>query len=191
MNTKRPRHTARALSPCVAVAAAAIVFAGCAAPRKPPLQSLDREIDLARFMGRWYVLGHIPIDNFLASEADAFNAVEEYELANDGSISTTFTFREGSFDGPAKKLAPTGFVHDERTNTEWRMQFLWPFKSAYLILYLDENYEKTIIGVPDRSHAWIMARTPELPDGEYERLVTELQRLGYDLTGLREVPQRW
>lgn len=56
---------------------------------------------------------------------------------------------------------------------------------------LPENYEKTIIGVPDRSHAWIMARTSELPDGEYERLVNELERLGYDLTGLREVPQRW
>lgn len=164
---------------------------GCAAPRRPPLQSLDREVDLARFMGRWYVLAHIPIDNFLASEADAYNAVEEYELAADGTIPTTFTFRAGSFDGPAKKFTPTGFVHDERTNTEWRMQFLWPFKSAYLILYLDENYEKTIIGVPDRSHAWIMARTPDLPEGEYERLVDELQRLGYDLTGLREVPQRW
>jgi len=164
---------------------------GCAAPRTPPLQPLDREIDLARFMGRWYVLGHIPIDNFLASEAGAYNAIEEYELADDGTISTTFTFREGSFDGPANKFEPTGFVHDTRTNTEWRMQFLWPFKSAYLIVYLDENYEKTIIGVPDRSHAWIMARTSKLPDGEYDRLVNEVQRLGYDLTGLREVPQRW
>ncbi len=191
MNTKRHRHTAHALSSCVAIAAATMFLVGCAASRQPPLRSLDREIDLARFMGRWYVLGNIPIDNFLASEADAYNAVEEYELADDGTISTTFTFRQGSFDGPAKKLTPTGFVHDERTKTEWRMQFLWPFKSAYLILYLDENYEKTIIGVPDRSHAWIMARTSELPDGEYERLVNELQRLGYDLTGLREVPQRW
>ena len=194
MDSRYQRRAARASSLPLTIAAAALFLAeltGCAAARKPTLQPLDREIDLERFMGRWYVLAHIPIDNFLASEADAFNAVEEYELAEDGTIATTFTFRAGGFDGPEKKFEPTGFVHDERSKTEWRMQFLWPFKSAYLIVHLDDDYEKTIIGVPDRSHAWLMARSPEIPEAEYRELVGLLERMGYDLDGLRKVPQRW
>jgi apolipoprotein D and lipocalin family protein len=141
----------------ILVAVLALGTSACSSHRGPQLQPLQRAIDLPRFMGRWYVLAHIPIDNFLASEADAYDAVEEYELAEDGSIPTTFTFREGSFDGPERVMRPTGFVHNEETNTEWRMQFFWPLKSAYLIVYLDEDYETTIVGVPDRSHAWIMA----------------------------------
>jgi apolipoprotein D and lipocalin family protein len=29
-------------------------------------------------------------------------------------------------------------VHNRETNAEWRMRFVWPFKAAYLIVYLDE-----------------------------------------------------
>ncbi len=173
---------------CLMVAALTLV--GCA-PARPPLRAIDRPVDIERFMGRWYVLAHIPIDTFLASEADAYNAIEEYRLADDGSIATTFTFRDGGFDGPLETLEPTGFVHDQTNKSEWRMQFVWPFKAAYLIVYLDDAYERTIIGVPDRAHAWIMARSPDIPESEYQALVEELRRLGYDLTGLRRVPQRW
>jgi lipocalin len=41
-------------------------------------------------------------------------------------------------------------VHEHETNAEWRMQFVWPpFEAAYLIVYPDHEYKKTIIGVPD------------------------------------------
>ncbi len=70
------------------------------------------------------------------------------------------------------------------------MQFLWPFKSAYLIVYLDEAYETTIIGVPDREYAWIMARTKTLPEKRYQELVALLAQSGHDVAKLRRVPQR-
>jgi len=188
---KRLRKVPMVASGVAAALLLGLLASACSTGRgAPPLQPLQREIDLERFMGAWYVLAHIPIDTFFASEADAHNAVETYRLAEDGSIPTTFTFNEGSFDGPVKVMRPTGFVHDERTKTEWRMQFVWPFESAYLIVYLDEGYERTIIGVPDRSYVWIMARTPQIPDEEYDELVAEVAGMGHDLTKLRKVPQR-
>lgn len=137
-------------------------------------------------MGDWYVIAHIP--TFL--EEDAYNAVETYELAADGTIPTTFRFNKGGFDGPVKTMRPKGFVHNRETNAEWRMQFVWPFKAAYLITYLSDDYDTTIVGVPSRSYAWIMARTKSLPDEEYESLVGELKRQGHDISKLRKVPQR-
>ena len=59
-----------------------------------PLPAVDY-VDLERFSGDWYVIANIP--TFL--EKGAHNAVETYELNEDGTIATTFTFRDGSFDG--------------------------------------------------------------------------------------------
>jgi len=167
------------------------LLGGCATADFPPLEAMDREIELQRFMGDWYVIGFIPIDLPFFSEADAHNAVESYELAGDGIIETTYTFREGSFDGPERQLTPKGWVHDEKTHAEWRMQFVWPFRAAYLIVHVDPDYRNTIIGVPDRKYLWIMSRQPEIPSTEYDRLLRIAGGLGYDTASVQRVPQRW
>ena len=167
------------------------LLAGCATDGPPPLEALDRRIDLERFMGDWYVIGFIPIAMPFFSEADAHNGVESYRLADDGTIETTYTFRDGAFDGPERRFTPKGWVHDEETNTEWRMQFVWPFKAAYLIVHLDPDYQQSIVGVPDRSNVWILSRVPELSDADYQRLLDHAAELGYDPSQIRRVPQRW
>jgi apolipoprotein D and lipocalin family protein len=158
-----------------------IVHGGCMAPT--PMPTVDR-VDLDRFMGDWYVLAHVPA----GVEKDAYDAVESYALDDDGTIATVYRFRRGGFDGPEKVYRPRGFVKNTETNAEWRMQFLWPFKSEYLVVALDEDYEWTIIGRTKRDYAWIMARTPQLPDGELDGLVERLVALGYDDAGVRIVP---
>ena len=39
---------------------------------------------------------------------------------------------------------------------------LWPFKSKFLIIDLDEEYEITVIGHPSKKYVWVMARTQKL-----------------------------
>jgi apolipoprotein D and lipocalin family protein len=151
-----------------------------------PLQAMKRPIDLKKFMGDWYVIAHIP--TFI--EKEAYNAVEGYKLASDGTIETTFTFNKGSFDGPVKTYHPRGWVYNHETRTEWRMQFVWPFKAAFLINEFDESEGITVIGVPDRSYVWIMARTKTIPEARYSELVKELERTGHEISKLRRVPQR-
>ena len=82
---------------------------------------------------------------------------------DDKTIATTFTFRKGSFDGERKEYNPTGYVRNELTNAEWGMQFIWPIKADYRIIYLTDDYSQTIIGRNKRDYVWIMARTPEIP----------------------------
>lgn len=157
----------------------------------PPLEAIDQPVDLQRFMGDWYVIGSIPIDFWFASEAGAHNGVETYELRDDGKIQTTYTFKQDSFDGEEKQFNPVAWVHNTDTNAEWRMQFLWPFRSAYLIAYLDENYEHTVIGVPNRSNVWIMSRRHDLSESEYAGLLEIVTGLGYDDSLVQRVPQQW
>lgn len=144
-------------------------------------------VDLERFMGPWYVIANIP--TFL--EKGAHNAVETYELNDDGTIATHFTFRADSFDGKRKDYNPKAFVLDTDTNARWGMRFVWPIKADYRIVWLDEDYSMTVIGRQDRDYVWIMARTPTISDQDYDRLVSFVDSIGYDVAQIERVPQRW
>ncbi|MDT8319121.1 MAG: lipocalin family protein [Xanthomonadales bacterium] len=164
---------------------ALLLLVGCRASL-PPLEPVDY-VDLERFMGDWYVIANIP--TFL--EKGAYNAVESYRLAADGTIPTTFTFRKGGFDGPLKEYHPRGFVRDTESNAVWGMQFIWPIKADYRIIHLTDDYSMTVIGHNPRNYVWLMARTPTLPEERYRQALQVIAEAGYDLSELRKVPQRW
>jgi len=180
MNTPYPRQHKPLLA-----GIAAVLLAGCTASL-PPLATVDH-VELERFMGDWYVIANIP--TFM--EKGAHNAVESYHLDDDGSIATTFTFRQDAFDGPAKVYTPRGFVRNTQTNAEWGMQFVWPIKSEYLITWLNEDYSQTVVGRNKRDYVWIMARTPQIPEADYARMVEHIAASGYDTSLLVKVPQSW
>ena len=150
-----------------------------------PLQTVAY-IDLERFMGDWYVIASIP--TFI--EKNAYNAVETYHLNEDGTIATTFTFNKGGFDGPLKRYTPTGYVQDSASQATWGMQFIWPIKAEYLVIYLSDTYDLTVIGRNKRDYVWIMARTPTIAEAKYQMLIDFLAEQNYDVTQLRKVPRR-
>ncbi|MBN8752898.1 MULTISPECIES: lipocalin family protein [Variovorax] len=184
---KRPLRTLLTSPPFLiaAGAAVALLIAGCAV--SPPTIPPVKQVDLQRFMGDWYVIGNIPT----RPERNAFNAVESYTLQPDGRIETRFRYREGAFEGPLKTMNPVGSVVPDTGNAVWGMQFIWPVKAEYVIVDLDRDYQLTIIGRSDRDYAWIMARTPSIPEPVYEAAVSRLKTLGYSTDKLRRVPQRW
>ena len=59
---------------------------GCAGSKMTEIP-LVKKVDIAKFMGDWYVIAVIPT----AIETEAHNAIENYKLNDDGSIATTFT----------------------------------------------------------------------------------------------------
>ena len=160
-----------------------IIFTGCASQKMNEIP-LVKQVDLPKFMGDWYVIGVIPT----VIETEAYNAVENYKLNADGTVATTFTLNKGSLNGPLKKYEPKGFVRPDTGNALWGMQFIWPIKAEYRIVYLDENYQTTIIARNARDYVWIMARTPQISDAEYQTLVSLVKGWGYDISKLRKVP---
>lgn len=164
---------------------ALLIMTGCTATL-PPLKTVDK-VDIKRFMGAWYVIACIP--TFI--ETEAYNGLETYALNPDSTVDTVFTFNKGGFDGPLKRYNPRGFIVDTVNNSTWGMQFIWPIKAEYLITHLNEDYTRTVIGRNKRDYVWIMARTPQIPESDYQVLVKELEGQGYDIGKLRKVPQRW
>lgn len=163
-----------------------LALAACQQMPERPAHTVER-VDLERFMGSWFVIAHIP----LWPERNAWNGVEHYQRLDEDRIRTTFTFREGGPDGELKRYTPTAFLGDDGDDATWKMQFLWPFRADFRIVWLSEDYHHTIIGRQKRDHAWIMARTPEISEADYREMVNYLQVQGYPVDQLRRVPQQW
>ena len=161
-----------------------VTLAGCASHAPMPGVA---HVDLDRFMGDWYVIASIPT----VVERDIYNAVERYDRIGPNRIQTTFTYRKGSFDGERAQMEPVGFVGDDGSNAIWGMQFIWPIRADYRVVYLDPDYRTTIIGRVKRDYVWIMARSPRISDDAYRSLVEHVRALGYDISKLQRVPQRW
>lgn len=168
-----------------AVLSVILLISLSACSKTTPLQTVEY-VDLERFMGDWYVIANIPT----TIEKGAHNAIESYRLDDDGSIATTFTFHDESFEGKLKSYHPRGFVQDE-SNAIWGMQFIWPIKADYRIIYLDEDYSITVIGRNKRDYVWVMAREPEVSAQEYAEILDLLESVGYRLDEIQLVPQKW
>jgi apolipoprotein D and lipocalin family protein len=161
-----------------------LVFLSCAQAK--PLKKVDY-VDIPRFMGKWYVIANIP--TFI--EVGAHNAVETYTWnEKKNRIDVGFSFRKNDFSGEEKSYPQKAWVHDSSGN-EWRIQFVWPLKFAYLVIDLDQDYQTTVIGVPDRKYVWIMARTPSISQEVYGQILNRLTEQGYDVSRIKMVPQKW
>lgn len=176
---------------CVPLAAVVLACAGCFASAgvgpnaDRPLETVD-SVDLDRFAGRWYVIESIGT----SAEAEAYDAIEIYEMLGDGEIDIDFRFRDGGFDGPIESIPQRGWVHDEETRAEWRVRPIWPLALAYLIIDLAPDYRYTVVGHPSKRWVWIMARTPSLDESTLVEIRSRLADVGYDVSRLRRVPQR-
>lgn len=153
----------------------------------PPLKALDRELELDRFAGDWYVIGSIPVKIPFFNDSEAHNYTERYEILSDNEIRMTCAFNVGSYSGERKVVSFKAFPKNAPLNTEWAVQFVWPFRATYMVIYLDDEYETVIVGVPNRRWAWIMKRDTEISEQRYAELLAVLDAAGFDASEVQRI----
>ncbi len=155
------------------------------AMKQPPLKTVPY-VDLPRYMGDWFVIANMP--NSL--EKGKVAAIDRYALRPDGKIDNAYLFRRQSLDAPQEQWNAKAWVHNKKTNAEWRVQFIWPLRSPYLVIDLDPDYQWSTVGHPKRKFGWILSKTPTLDEATYNGIVARMQKQGYDTDKLVKVPQR-
>ncbi|UJJ59929.1 lipocalin family protein [Rhodanobacter denitrificans] len=173
------------LSKSLLMACAVLLNASACASELPPITPVAH-VDLPRFMGNWYVIATIPT----RFEKNAYDALEVYTLKPDGNVATSFHFREGSFDGEKKDIHSTGIVKPGSGNAVWGVQVFWPLKAQYIVAWLKDDYSQVIVARDARDYTWVMARTPTIPQADYDALLARVQALGYPMNKVRKVPQQ-
>jgi len=175
----------------VCLALSALLCACAAAPANPnpradaPL-ALAPAIDLQRFMGRWYVIANIPY----FAERGYVGSFVEYALRPDGDIDDLFFGRKMSFEKELEKKTLKDSVVRGSNNAAWRSSPFWPLSFSYLILYVDPGYQYALIGYPGKKWGWVFARSPDIAEADYRKLLKQFALQGYDTTRFQRVPQR-
>lgn len=176
------RHSRKLICLCLVLALTACRSALAQKPIKPV-----SHVELSRYMGRWYVIASIPT----RFGRDGYNQVETYHLDPDGRICTTFRFHNGGFQGPLKTIHSTATVLPGSGNAQWSVHLLWVLRAQYIVGWLAPDYSRVIVARDARDYVWLMARTPQVSPGDYRDMLARVSAMGYDLEGLRKVPQRW
>jgi apolipoprotein D and lipocalin family protein len=143
------------------------------------------QVDLSRYMGRWYVIASIPT----RFERDGYDQVETYRREANGDIYTSFSFRAGGPDGPLKKIHSTATVVPGTGSAEWKVHFFWVLREQYIVGWLAPDYSRVIVARDARDYAWLMARTPQISAADYHDMLERVRAMGYDLAKVRKVPQ--
>ena len=176
------RRPALALFATALLARPAHASTGAAA--MPPLTT-SAEVDLERYMGRWWVIANIP---YFAEKGKVATA-DIYTLREDGRIDNVYAFRK-AFDKPEKTMDGVASVVPGTNNAQWRIAFFGGLvKADYLILDVAPDYSWALIGHPKRKMAWIFARQQDMDAAQYEILRAKFADYGYDPAQLQRVPQ--
>jgi apolipoprotein D and lipocalin family protein len=167
------------------LALATFSFAGCATAPKPVALRTVPYVDLHRYLGNWYVIANIPY----SLENGKVATFDTYSMRDDGRMNNVFTFRKGSFDAPEKSWHGVAWVVNKESNAEWKVRFLWPFSTTYLVLELDPDYRWAVVATPGHKLLWVLARERSLDETTYAEILQRIAAQGYDVKRIAKVPQ--
>jgi apolipoprotein D and lipocalin family protein len=141
-------------------------------------------LDLNRFSGKWYVIASIP-GSF---DKNWNNITETFTLGSTGKVDIDMTYvKEGETEIRGKKAK--GFPYTENKNTQWEIQFIWPFTSGYLVEELGPDYSYVVVGHPQKLYFYIMNRTGKMDETLFADIMMRYTKKGYEINDLRIVIQ--
>ena len=155
--------------------------------KRQPFQKVVDKVDIARFLGSWYVIALMPS----IFEKNAANGIETYSLDAKGNVRVEYVFHKGSPAGKRTVMRQKGWIMDKERNSDWDVQPLWPLRLPYLIIDLADDYRYTVIGTNNYKYLWIMARAPVLSADDYDGIVARLTERGYKVADIKRMPQVW
>jgi apolipoprotein D and lipocalin family protein len=168
----------------IATSALFVALLACRSPG-PPLEVVD-EIDLDRYLGRWYEIASFP-QRF---QAGCVATTATYARREDDRIRVENACRDGRFDGDLRRVVGVAWVTDPaESQAKLEVQFFWPLRGDYWVIELDPDYRWAVVGHPSRDYLWILARDRSLDPDVYGALLERIASHGYDVSRLRKTPQ--
>lgn len=175
------------LCPMRATLIAATVLAAGTVNAEPP-QPVS-QVDLGRYMGRWYEIARLP--NFFQRHC-ARDTSADYALRPDGQVSVTNRCVQAS--GEADTAEGVARVVDPQTRARLAVSFVSLFGTQlfwgdYWVIGLGEGYDYALIGTPSRRWGWILARDPHPSEAKIQAWLAQMAAQGYDPADFERSPQ--
>ena len=139
-------------------------------------------VDLARYAGRWYEVARLPNE---FQKKCAGDVAADYNIRADGNVDVVNQCRqEGGTISVARGVARSA---DPPTNAKLKVRFAPAFLSwlpavwgDYWVIGLDDNYRWAVVGEPTRRYGWVLSRTPQIAETDWNSAVAALREQAYD-----------
>jgi apolipoprotein D and lipocalin family protein len=157
---------------------------------RPPVEPVAT-VDLARYAGRWYESARYP--NFFQKSC-AGDVTATYEPKDGGRIRVIN--RCARADGSTTEAEGEARPVEGGANARLKVRFapgwlgVFPFVWAdYWVIGLADDYRWALVGTPNRKYLWVLSRTPQLPDADWEAAVSKARENGFDTSRLERTRQ--
>ena len=150
---------------------------GCGAQSRSINRTTVSNLDVERYMGRWYEIARY--DHRFERHLERCEAY--YTLLPDGKISVVNTGIDSRTG-----LPKTAYGKGRTTKTPGRLRvsFFLFFYSDYNILALDKDYRWVLVGSRSPKYLWILSRTPTLEREQLDEILNIARSRGYDTSKL-------
>lgn len=164
-----------------------LFVAGCGEAKKElELPTPADTVDIPRYLGFWYEYARYPNDH----QDECLETTAQLVSRTDGRINILVRCRHA--DGEIEEHEGLARIPNSETPTMLEVSFvsaLIRFWSDFWILDIEENYQDTVLGDPDREYLWIFSRTQTLGEAREQQIRERLERDRYDLSRLTISPQ--
>jgi len=171
--------------PAVPLLLGVIVMVTTANAQAPAVRTVD-VVDLERYAGEWFEIARFP-NRFQRTCDGDVRAL--YTRRTDGRIDVINRCRTS--DGGQTEAKGVAKVIDPVTSAKLKVRFapavlsVLPFVwGDYWILGLAADYSWAVVGSPDRTYLWVLARTPALDTSAYEKALATARTNGFDVARL-------
>lgn len=149
-----------------------------------PLKAVA-EVKLNKYLGKWYEISSFP-QRF---QKGCHCTTATYSLSDKGYIIVENRCNKDSINGKESYIKGKAFVVKNSGNSKLKVQFFWFFKAKYWIIDLADDYSYAVVGHPNRKYLWILSRTPFMNSEVYNKIVTKMQLMGFDVSKLKLTKQ--
>ena len=136
-----------------------------------------KEVNLEKYAGKWFEIAKLP-NRF---EKGLECATATYTIKKNGKIEVFNQAYLSNNKSKVKNIKGTAWVPDSAYPGRLKVRFFWPFSGDYQIIYLDEQYNHVLVGSPSRKYLWVLARTKQLDDATYNKLLEIAKTNGFDI----------
>ena len=140
------------------------------------------KIDVNKYIGKWFEIARIPT----VFQLNMKNVTAEY--IRDENNTSIKVINSGYVNGELKQI--TGLALPTEKDDLFKVSFFngvntVAVNSDYKILAIDEDYQYALVGGSTPNYLWILSRTPNIPQREYNTLVNIAKKNGYNVKNLK------
>jgi lipocalin len=134
------------------------------------------EIDIKKYMGKWYEIARIHNE----FEDNMTNVTAEYTLLDNGNVKI---INSGFLNGELKQIIGHALRTDK--NDIFRVSFYPHVYSNYHILAIDEFYQYALVAGNTKNYLWILARQPYITKSIFNQMLQIAQNNGFNINRIQ------